>query len=65
MKRVWGTQVAILTGIAFLFTVLSVAGVSAKDYNWKFASYVPPNNKSLGAGQKWWAEQVEKRSKGQ
>src|SRR5512139_560377 len=53
------------TLLAFLFVGMSSPAVMAQQFNWKFASYVPPTNKSLGVGQKWWAEQVEKRSNGQ
>ncbi|MBW1799971.1 MAG: C4-dicarboxylate TRAP transporter substrate-binding protein [Deltaproteobacteria bacterium] len=52
--------------IMFLFFITLPATITfAKVYNWKFASYVPAANKSLGAGQKRWAEEIERRSNGQ
>lgn len=50
---------------ALLLVFLLGPPAFAEQFSWKFASYVPSSNKSLGAGQKWWAEEIEKRSKGQ
>lgn len=59
MKRAW-------YGVgALLLVFLTGSAVSAETFNWKFSSYVPAANKSLGVGQKWWADQIEKRSQGQ
>lgn len=48
-------------------TLVFLAGSSAwaQQFTWKFSSYVPAANKSLAVGQKWWADEIEKRSNGQ
>jgi TRAP-type C4-dicarboxylate transport system substrate-binding protein len=60
MKKIGWTVV--FASILFFFCVsLSFA----ETFTWKFSSYVPAANKSLAVGQKWWAEEIEKRSNGQ
>jgi TRAP-type C4-dicarboxylate transport system substrate-binding protein len=59
-------SVFLLIGLASL-NVFNTEGFAAeqKVFHWKFSSHTNPGNKSLGLGQLWWAEQVEKRSNGQ
>ena len=59
-------------GLVAVFLCLLVFGyfkegatVEKKVFHWKFSSHTSPGNKSVGASQSWWVEQVEKRSNGQ
>jgi TRAP-type C4-dicarboxylate transport system substrate-binding protein len=65
------TKVAFVVGVALLFVTLSMVGGFAREvgaadkvFNWKFASHTSPASTSLGPCQRWWCEQVEKRSNG-
>jgi TRAP-type C4-dicarboxylate transport system substrate-binding protein len=54
-----------LIGMLSLGAFATEVTAAEKVFHWKFSSFTSPGNKSLGAGQLWWAEQVEKRSNGQ
>jgi TRAP-type C4-dicarboxylate transport system substrate-binding protein len=73
MKRDTRTRFVVTVCSVFLLIGLASLGVfktegfaaEQKVFHWKFSSHTNPGNKSLGLGQLWWAEQVEKRSNGQ
>ena len=58
--------VSLLIGLASI-GVFKTEGFAAeqKVFNWKYSSYTSSGAKSVAPCQRWWAEQVEKRSNGQ
>ncbi|RJQ51718.1 MAG: hypothetical protein C4530_19785 [Desulfobacteraceae bacterium] len=64
---------AFMCGIISLFGIMFLTGIFPTDslsaekkvFNWKFSSHTTPGSKSLAPCQLWWAEQIEKRSKGE
>ena len=57
-------KMLIVAAIVFFSLAMSPERGLAQVYQWKFASYVPPVNKSLAVGQKEWAKKIEERSNG-
>jgi TRAP-type C4-dicarboxylate transport system substrate-binding protein len=65
MKKIFMGKVVLVVGISLFLLTLFQGSALSKQFNWKFHSYVPPANKALAVGQRWWCEQVDKRSKGE
>lgn len=49
----------------FCFSTNGALAAEKKVFNWKFAHFVPSTSKGLGAFEKWFAREIEKRSNGQ
>lgn len=59
------TKAGWVTVLSLMIIFLAGSSAWAQQFNWKLATYISPGNKSLGAGHKWWADEIEKRSNGQ
>lgn len=60
----WGILVLIGT-LVVCFSTKEGLAVEKKEFNWKFAHFVPSTSKGLGAAEKWFSAEIEKRSNGQ
>jgi TRAP-type C4-dicarboxylate transport system substrate-binding protein len=65
MKEKFGIRIVLAICVILFLINLHVADAFAKEFNWKFASYAHSGNKHVAIGQRWWCEEVGKRSQGQ